>query len=131
MVLQLRSGKLLKVAAVGIFSTPIIVLFEIHQTLKGHFLNELCISFKNLSKGLYRLFSRDRIDWKVKLRIRLNHHVIWVQPNFVYVNEMDYGRWNEWGGWNEAWSMKYSLKEIRWNMNSEVRTEGNEMKHEQ
>ena len=130
MVLQLRSGKLLKVAAVGIFSTPIIVLFEIHQTLKGHFLNELCISFKNLSKGLYRLFSRDRIDWKVKLRIRLNHHVIWVQPNIVNVNGMDYGRWNDWDGGNEAWSMKYSLKEIRWKMNSEVWTEGNEMKHE-
>ena len=130
MVLQLRSGKLLKIAVVGIFSTSIIVLFEIHQTFKGHFLNELSISFKNLSKGLYRLFSRDRIDWKVKLRIRLNHHVIWVQPNIVNVNEMDYGRWNEWGGGNEAWSMKYSLKEIIWNMNSEVWTEGNEMKHE-
>ena len=116
MVLQLRSGKLLKVAAVGIFSTSIIVLFEIHQMFKGHFLNELCVSFKNLSKGLYRLFSRDRIDWKVKLRIRLNHHVIWVQPNIVNVNEMDYGR--------------YGLKEIRWNMNSEVWTEGNAMKHE-
>ena len=130
MVLQLRSGKLLKVAVVGIFSTSKIVLFEIHQTFKGHFLNELSISFKNLSKGLYRLFSRDRIDWKRKLRIRLNHHVIWVQPNIGNVNEMDYGRWNEWGGGNEAWSMKYSLKEIIWNMNSEVWTEGNEMKHE-
>ena len=130
MVLQLRSGKLLKVAVVGIFSTSKIVLFEIHKTFKGHFLNELRISFKNLSKGLYRLFSRDRIDWKRKLRIRLNHHVIWVQPNIGNVNEMDYGRWNEWGGGNEAWSMKYSLKEIIWNMNSEVWTEGNEMKHE-
>ena len=53
-----------------------------------------------------------------------------MQPNNLNVNEMDYGRWNEWGGGNEAWSVKYSLKEIRWNMNSEVWTEGNEMKHE-
>ena len=28
------------------FPTSIMVLFEIHQKFKGHFLNELCVSFK-------------------------------------------------------------------------------------
>ena len=42
------------------------------------------------------------------------------------MNEMDYGRWNEWDGlWtegnkNETWKMKCGLKEMRWNMNNEV-----------
>ena len=50
---------------------------------------------------------------------------------------MDYGRWNEWdvplteGNENETWSMKCGLKEMRWNMNNKVWTEGNKMKHEQ
>ena len=53
------------------------------------------------------------------------------------MNEMDCGRWNEWGGmWfegnkNEAWSMKCELKEIRWNMNNGVWIKGNEMQHKQ
>ena len=60
-----------------------------------------------------------------------------MQPNKVNMNEMDYGRWNEWDGlWtegnkNETWSMKCGLKEMRWNMNNPVWTEGNEMKHKQ
>ena len=39
---------------------------------------------------------------------------------------MDYGTWNEWDGlWtagnrNETWSMKCRLKEMGWNMNSEI-----------
>ena len=66
---------------------------------------------KNLSKDFRRsLISRDGIGWKVKLAIKLNDHVIWVQPNKANVNEMDYDRWNEWDG---------------------VRTEGSIMKHEQ
>ena len=36
----------LKAAAFVIFPTSIIVLFEIHQKLKCHFLNELRVSFK-------------------------------------------------------------------------------------
>ena len=42
-----------------------------------------------------------------------------MQPNKVNMNEMDYGRWNEWDGlWvkgnkNEGWSMKCGLKEMR------------------
>ena len=35
----------LKVRAFVIFPTSIMVLFEIHQRFKGHFLNELCVSF--------------------------------------------------------------------------------------
>ena len=38
--------KLLKVAASVIFPTSIMVLFEIHERFKDHFLNELRISFK-------------------------------------------------------------------------------------
>ena len=34
------------------FLTSIIVLFEIHQRFKGHFLNELCISFKWLLRSI-------------------------------------------------------------------------------
>ena len=47
-----------------------------------------------------------------------------MQPNKVNMNEMDYGRWNEWDGlWvkgnkNEEWSMKCGLKEMRWKMNN-------------
>ena len=28
----------------------------------------------------------------------LNYDIIWVQPDKENVNEMDYGRWNEWDG---------------------------------
>ena len=58
--------------------------------------------------------------------MKLNDHVIWIQPNKVNMNEMDCGRWNEWDGlWtegnkNETWSMKCGLKEIIWNMINEV-----------
>ena len=39
--------KLLKVAAFVKFPTSIMVLFEIHQRFKDHFLNELRVYFKN------------------------------------------------------------------------------------
>ena len=57
--------------------------------------------------------------------MRLNDHVIWIQPNKVNMNEMNCGGWYEWDGlWtegfkNETWSMKCGLKEMRWNMNNE------------
>ena len=93
---------------------------------------------KHLFKGTRRpLISRYDIGWKVKLTMRLNYHVIWIQPNKVNINEMDCGRWNECDGlWternkNETWSMKCDLKEMRWNMNNEVWTDGNKMKLEQ
>ena len=65
-----------------------------------------------------------------------------MQPDKVDMNEMDYGRGNEWDGlWteenkNETWSMKRGLKErkgkeMRWNIKNKVRIEENEMKHEQ
>ena len=38
--------KTFKVAAFAIFWSSIMVLFEIHKKFKGHFLNELCVSFK-------------------------------------------------------------------------------------
>ena len=37
--------KTLKVAALVIFSTSIMVLFEMHQRFKRHFLDELRVSF--------------------------------------------------------------------------------------
>ena len=62
------------------------------------------------------------IDWKVKLTVRLNDDVIlWVQPNKLNINEMV----------DEMNEMDCGLKEIKWNMNNKVWTEGNEMKHEQ
>ena len=69
----------------------------------------------------------------------MNDQVTWVLPNKVNVNKVDYDRWNEWDGlstdgnemkhdlwcvdwrkWDEAWTMKYGLTEMRWNMNNEV-----------
>ena len=44
--LKLKWRKLLKVAVSVIFPSSIMVLFEIHQRFKGHFLNELRVSFK-------------------------------------------------------------------------------------
>ena len=44
--LLLRCKNLLKVAAFVLFSTSIVVLFEIYQRFKGLFLNELRVSFK-------------------------------------------------------------------------------------
>ena len=40
------------------------------------------------------------------------------------------GMWTE-GNKNETWSMKFWVKEMRWNMNNKVWNEGHEMKHEQ
>ena len=60
-----------------------------------------------------------------------------MQPNKANVNEMDCDRRNTWDGlWidgnkNETWTMKCELTDLRWNMNNEVWTEGNKMKHEQ
>ena len=42
-----RWRKLLKVAALVIFSISIMVLLEIHERFKGHFLNELRVSFNS------------------------------------------------------------------------------------
>ena len=50
---------------------------------------------------------------------------------------MYYGRWNERDGLlaerneNKTWLLKCGQKEMKWNMNNEVWTEGNELKHEQ
>ena len=48
--------KNLKVAVFVIFPTSIMVLFEIHQRFKGHFLNELRISF-NMRLTCQRAFT--------------------------------------------------------------------------
>ena len=53
----------------------------------------------------------------MKLTIRLNDHVIWMQPNKVNMNEVDYGRLKEikmkhdkwsvdWRKWDETLTMK-------------------------
>ena len=43
---NIRLRKILKVAAFIIFPTSKIVLLEIHLRFKGHFLNEMRLSFK-------------------------------------------------------------------------------------
>ena len=42
---NLGEENFLKVAASVVFLTSIMVLPEIHQRFKGHFLNKLCVSF--------------------------------------------------------------------------------------
>ena len=44
---NLGEENFLNVAAFVIFPTSIMILFEIYQRFKGHFLNELRISFKS------------------------------------------------------------------------------------
>ena len=46
---NLAEENFLKVAAFVIFRTSVMVFFEIHQRVKGHFLNELRVSFKIFS----------------------------------------------------------------------------------
>ena len=43
---NLREKNFLKVAAFVIFPTSIMVLFKIHHSFTGHFLNELHVSYK-------------------------------------------------------------------------------------
>ena len=54
--------KLLKVAAFVTFPISVMVLFEIEQRFKGHFLNELCVSFKIFT------FSSDK--WDIKYTVQ-------------------------------------------------------------
>ena len=44
---KLRRRKLLKLAAFVIFPTSIMVLFEIHESFKGHICKELPVSFND------------------------------------------------------------------------------------
>ena len=41
------------------------ILFEIHQKFKGHFLNELRVAFKTLSKFLHE-YPLSRDFWKMQ-----------------------------------------------------------------
>ena len=63
---NLSEKKILKVAPLVIFPTCIKVLFKIHQRFKGHFLNELRVSFKPnlkmLGLHLYSLLLTPRIS---------------------------------------------------------------------
>ena len=54
-VFKLRWRKLLKVAAFVIFSTSIMVLFEIYQRFKDSFLNKMRVSFTTILKSLIRI----------------------------------------------------------------------------
>ena len=45
---NLGEENFLKVAAFVIFRTLVMVLFEIHQRVKGHFLNKLLVSLREL-----------------------------------------------------------------------------------
>ena len=44
---NLGEENFLKVAAFVLFPTSVMVLFEIHQRVKGHVLKELCVSFND------------------------------------------------------------------------------------
>ena len=61
------------------------------------------------------LISWRKTGWQVKVTIMLNDDVIWVKPNMVNINGMDYGRWNEWGRpWSERneseiWKIKFIM----------------------
>ena len=63
--------KLLKVAAVVIFPTSAMVLFEIHQRFKGHFLNEFCVSWNIRWEQLFELrYYGQKHLWKPCFRSR-------------------------------------------------------------
>ena len=53
---NLGEKKVLKVAAFLIFPTPIMVLFDIYQRFKGHFLNELRTSFNCAVSFVLKIF---------------------------------------------------------------------------
>ena len=52
--------KPLKVAAFETFPISIMVLFEIHQRFKGHFLKELCFSFKENLDSIILIFLKKK-----------------------------------------------------------------------
>ena len=55
--------KLLKVAAFVLFPTSLMALFEIHQWFKGHFFNELRVSFKamlHIYKNVFPVAQQER-----------------------------------------------------------------------
>ena len=80
-------------------------LKEISSTSSNKYLSKIKTLYTNTCR---LLISRDGIGWKVKLTIRLNNDLIWVQANKVNANEMDYGRWNEWDGlWTEGNKMRH------------------------
>ena len=72
---EVRWRKLLKVAAFVMFLTSIIILFEIHERFKDHFLNGLPISFKDCafsfktlpSKNAY-CFSSEAAVWRCSMK---------------------------------------------------------------
>ena len=75
---NLGKEKFVEVAAFVIFPTSVMVLFEIHQSGKSHFLNELCISFKNTPSCSFKYFkSSDVIVVKKKYTINFCSLITW------------------------------------------------------
>ena len=66
--------KLLKVAAFVLFPTSLMALFEIHQRFKGHFFNELRVSFKamlHIYKNLFPVAQPERrIPFTLRAKVR-------------------------------------------------------------
>ena len=71
--INLVKRKILKVAAFVTFAISIMALFEIYQRFKGHFLNDLCVSFKSyfllkIPKFLFWLFGHvEKTAWLGRL----------------------------------------------------------------
>ena len=67
------------------------------------------------------LSSRDGIGRNMKMTIRLSDDVKCVQTNMVNVNEMDYGKWNEWDElWTEWNEMKHEQWSVEWRKRDET-----------
>ena len=86
---KLKWRKLLKEAAFAIFPTSIIALFEIHQRFKGHFLNELRVSFKHrlyfrkwLFVNTWPSFFWENITLNINVSLNMKHQsdisILWI-----------------------------------------------------
>ena len=64
--------KLLKVAAFVLFPTSLMALFEIHQWFKGHFFNELRVSFKAMLHIYKNLFPVAQPERRIPFTLRAN-----------------------------------------------------------
>ena len=49
----------------------------------------------------------------MKVAVRLKYDAVWVKPNMLNVNEMDYDLWNEWDGneWQNEWVRLWCINE--------------------
>ena len=89
--------KLLKVAAFVIFPTSITVLFEIHQRFKGHFLNELRVSFKVSGNPCHDPNLTSIVWKKALLQLFLYFSVQIETGNYKLIYESQFKHFIKWG----------------------------------